>query len=148
MQHDGGLASIAVVQQDEDLEDIAGKIQLLWLYTDTMVEGDSWTRGQVSVRADTVQDIIQNYTVRIQRSVFTWTPYCRGIPGQGVRYQSGPTLSKISYRLQNYTVRNQRSVFTRTPWTSGQVSVRADTVQDIIQNYTVRIQQAVFTWTP
>jgi hypothetical protein len=76
-----------VVQQDEDLEDIAGKIQLLWLYTDTMVEGDSWTRGQVSVRADTVQDIIQNYTVRIQRSVFTKTPQWRGTPEPGGRSQ-------------------------------------------------------------
>jgi hypothetical protein len=37
LQHDGGLASIAVVQQDEDLESTAGKIELLWLYTDTMV---------------------------------------------------------------------------------------------------------------
>jgi hypothetical protein len=37
VQHDGGLSSIAVVQQDEDLEATAGKIELLWLYTDTMV---------------------------------------------------------------------------------------------------------------
>jgi hypothetical protein len=99
-----------VVQQDEDLEDIAGKIQLLWLYTDTMVEGDSWTRGQVSVRADTVQDIIQNYTVRNQGSVFAQTPWWKGTPGPGVRSQSGPlTLSKIMQKAQH-------SVLTRTPW--------------------------------
>lgn len=64
IKHDGGLTSIAVVQQDEDLETVAGRIQLLWLYTDTMVEGDSWTRGQVAVRANTVQDVVQNYTLR------------------------------------------------------------------------------------
>jgi hypothetical protein len=45
--------------------ELHGKEPMLSLYTYTLLEGDSWTSGQVSVRADTVKDIIQNYTVRI-----------------------------------------------------------------------------------
>jgi hypothetical protein len=109
---------------------------------DTIEQGDSWTRGQVSVRADTVQDIIQNYTVRIQRSAFTLIPWWRGTPGPEGRSPSGLTLSKTSYRLYTDTMAEGDS------WTRGQVSVRTDIVQDIIQNYTVRNQGSVFAQTP
>ncbi len=101
VQHDGGLASIAVVQQDEDLEAVAGRIQLLWLYTDTMVEGDSWTQGQVAVRADTVDDVVQNYTVN--------TPYQPVIGGVLVRVYMKETIFWLIYVLTVCTFQNHEN---------------------------------------
>jgi hypothetical protein len=77
--------------------ELHSKESRLSLCTDTMVEGNSWTRGQVSVMADTVQDIIQNYMVRNQLSVFAWTPWQRGLLDHG----SG--LRQCPYCPEHYT---------------------------------------------
>ena len=42
-----------------------GIIELIWEYTDTMVDDNNWIEGEVEVRAHYVDDIPQNYTVRI-----------------------------------------------------------------------------------
>ena len=54
---------MAVVQQGEEQEDHAGKIELLWVYNSTQVETDGWFLGQVEVHAPLYDDTPQNYTV-------------------------------------------------------------------------------------
>ena len=42
-----------------------GIIEIIWEYTDTMVDDNNWIEGEVEVRAHYVDDIPQNYTVSI-----------------------------------------------------------------------------------
>ena len=62
-QKDGSLKSVSVVQQDEEQEDHAGDIEMLWMYTSEQVSSDEWLEGQFEVRAHYYQDAPQNYTV-------------------------------------------------------------------------------------
>ena len=42
-----------------------GIIEIIWEYTDTMVDDNNWIEGEVEVRAHYVDDIPQNYTVSV-----------------------------------------------------------------------------------
>ena len=57
------MKNITVVQQDEEQEDHAGDIEILWSYSSGQVDSDEWFEGQFEVRAHDYDDVPQNYTV-------------------------------------------------------------------------------------
>ena len=63
IKKDGGLRSISVIQQDQELED-GNNIELVWFYSSEQVSSDAWVNGSLEVRAHYHDDVPQNYTVR------------------------------------------------------------------------------------
>ena len=63
MMKDGGLRSITVIQQDEELDADHGEIVELWSYTSEQVNNSDWFIGRVETRAHYHDEIPQNYTV-------------------------------------------------------------------------------------
>ena len=60
---DGGVRSISVIQQDEELEDGPGRIEEMWFYTSEQVTNSEWFTASFEARAHYLDDIPQNYTV-------------------------------------------------------------------------------------
>lgn len=66
MLKDGGVRSIAIIQEDQEQEDKPGQIELLWHYSSEQVKNEAWFVGRMEVRAHYVDDIPQNYSVNLQ----------------------------------------------------------------------------------
>ena len=63
MKKDGGVRSISVIQQDEELEDKPGRIEEMWFLTSDQVNNSDWFTASFEARAHYLDDIPQNYTV-------------------------------------------------------------------------------------
>lgn len=63
MLKDGGVRSIAIIQEDQEQEDKPGQMELLWHYSSEQVKNEAWFVGRMEVRAHTVDDVPQNYSV-------------------------------------------------------------------------------------
>ena len=62
IKKDGGLRSISVIQQDQELED-GDNIELVWHYSSEQVNNDAWLNASLEVRAHNHDDVPQNYSV-------------------------------------------------------------------------------------
>ena len=65
IKKDGGVRSVAVIQQSQEQEEHAGDIELLWFYTSEMAQNNDWFLGRVEVHAQYYEEVVQNYTVRL-----------------------------------------------------------------------------------
>ena len=63
IKKDGGVRSVSVIHQSQELEDSEPEIDILWVFTSEMATGNDWFQGSVEVRAHYYQDVPQNYTV-------------------------------------------------------------------------------------
>ena len=63
MQRDGAIKSLSIFQKDNTEETEGGKNELIWQLQSSQVVGDGWQQGMVPVRAHSIQDVVQNYTV-------------------------------------------------------------------------------------
>ena len=63
MQRDGAIKSLSVFQKDNSEEAAGGQNELIWQLQSSEVAGDGWQQGMVPVRAHSIEDVIQNYTV-------------------------------------------------------------------------------------
>jgi hypothetical protein len=63
MKGEGGLRSLSIIQKDEDQEETGGQVLVLWQMDVADLDNDGWQMGMVPVRAHTVDDVLQNYTV-------------------------------------------------------------------------------------
>ena len=69
MQRDGAIKSLSIFQKDSSEETEGGQNELLWQLQSSQVAGDGWQQGMLPIRAHTVQDVIQNYTVGKQMTI-------------------------------------------------------------------------------
>ena len=89
MQRDGAIKSLSIFQKDSSEETAGGQNELLWQLQSSQVAGDGWQQGMLPIRAHTVQDVIQNYTVGKQmtieftRMVFQLKIFTMGTGGKG-----------------------------------------------------------------
>ena len=79
MKKDGGVRSISVIQQDEELEDKPGRIEEMWFLSSEQVNNSEWFTASFEARAHYLDDIPQNYTVNILKtfsynSILYFTP--------------------------------------------------------------------------
>ena len=63
MQRDGAIQSLSIFQKDSSEETEGGQNELIWQLQSSQVDGDGWQQGMVPVRAHSIDDVIQNYTV-------------------------------------------------------------------------------------
>ena len=63
MQRDGAIQSLSIFQKDSSEETEGGQNELIWQLQSSQVLGDGWQQGMVPVRAHSIDDVIQNYTV-------------------------------------------------------------------------------------
>ena len=68
MKKDGGVRSVSVIHQSQELEDQEPEIDVLWVFTSEMAASNDWFLGRVEVRAHYYEDVPQNYTVGGLRS--------------------------------------------------------------------------------
>ena len=66
----GGVKSITVVQEDQETEDNPNElIEEIWFYTSEQVENNGWFAASMEVRAHSHNDVPQNYTVSLHKSI-------------------------------------------------------------------------------
>ena len=63
IQRDGAIKSLSIFQKDNTEETEGGQNELIWQLQSSQVASDGWQQGMVPVRAHSVDDVIQNYTV-------------------------------------------------------------------------------------
>ena len=63
MQRDGAIKSLSIFHKDSTEETAGGQNELIWQLQSSQVVSDGWQQGMVPVRAHSIQDVIQNYTV-------------------------------------------------------------------------------------
>ena len=63
MQRDGAIKSLSIVQKDNTEEAAGGQNELIWQLQSSQVADNGWQQGMVPVRAHSIEDVIQNYTV-------------------------------------------------------------------------------------
>ena len=63
MQRDGAIKSLSIFQKDNTEEAAGGQNELIWQLQSSQVADSGWQQGMVPVRAHSIEDVIQNYTV-------------------------------------------------------------------------------------
>ena len=63
MQRNGAIKSLSIFQKDNTEEASGGQNELIWQLQSSQVADNGWQQGMVPVRAHSIEDVIQNYTV-------------------------------------------------------------------------------------
>ena len=63
MPRNGGIKSLSIFQKDNTEEASGGQNELIWQLQSSQVADNGWQQGMVPVRAHSIEDVIQNYTV-------------------------------------------------------------------------------------
>ena len=63
MQRDGAIKSLSIFQKDNTEETEGGQNELIWQLHSSQGVTDGWQQGMLPVRAHSIQDVVQNYTV-------------------------------------------------------------------------------------
>ena len=63
MPRNGGIKSLSIFQKDNTEEAAGGQNELIWQLQSSQVADNGWQQGMVPVRAHSIEDVIQNYTV-------------------------------------------------------------------------------------